>query len=368
MKRMAAAFMYIALLLACSPEENESISNTDDKGYELIISDTIGIEMGDSNYMFGTIIDAAFLPDGRIALLDMRKDRISIFSPEGKFLFSFGNEGNGPGEFAEPVELAVLDDGRLVVCDYMHRKLLFYDSLLNFTDELSGFTPNPPNSIENGHGGSVVGMQLHHFIEGEILHFGIRLGSWSNSTEPDQIHASAYNVPENGSIKLYFVEFCTDSHGRIYTAPTSYDVYSITCYSPEGDTLFHLEEPYTRIAKTPEEIDSEHMPYRYDTPGFDADDRRAITSRWEPDPYRQAIKDIYVDGMDRIWVMSGRREIPSPLFEVYDSAGTHISSVPTDFGPEANNWKFVFGDSTALAFDTNPNDYSKVIVIKIVEN
>ncbi len=296
------------------------------------------------------------------------ENKVSVFSPEGGFQFSFGSEGNGPGEFAEPVELAVLDDGRLVVCDYMHQKLLFYDTLLNYSYELSGFNPTPPHGIENGDGGSVVGMQSHYFIEGETPYFGLRLGSWSNSIEPDLIYTSAYTVPEDGRIELHFVEFCTDSCGRIYTAPTSYDEYSITCYNSEGDTLFHLTEPYNRTEKTPEELESEQMPYRYDTPGFDADDRRVITSRWEPDPYRLAIREFHADGTDRIWVMSGRRDNPSPLFEVYDSAGTHISSVQTDFGPAANNWKFVFGDSTALAFDTNPDDFSKVIMLNIIEN
>ncbi len=368
MKFKSVLFTCIVLALACSTEDNASIQSSEMIEYELVIADTIGIEMGDSDYVFGTIIDAAYLPDGRIVLLDVLENKISVFSSEGEFLLSFGSEGNGPGEFAEPVELAVLDDGRLVVCDYMHQKLLFFDSLLNYSNELRGFTPTPPYGIENGNSGSVVGIQSHYFIEGDTPYFGARLGSWSNSIEPDLIYTSAYTVPENGRIELYFIEFCTDSHGRIYTAPTSYDEYSITCYSPEGDTLFHLTEQYTRTEKTPDEIESEHMWYRYDTPGFDADDRRAITARWEPDPYRQAIKEIYADGLDRIWVLSGRREDPSPLFEVYDSTGEHICSVQTNFGTEANNWKFVFGDSTALAFDTNPNNYSKVIILNIIEN
>lgn len=368
MKYEAFLLTCIVLALACSSEESASIESIEMIGYELVIADTIGIEMGDSNYVFGTIVDAAYLPDGRIILLDVRQNKISTFSPEGEFLFSFGIEGNGPGEFAEPVELAVLDDGRLVVCDYMRQKLLFFDSLLNYSNELPGFTPTPPYEIENGNCNSIVGIQSHYFIEGETPYFGARLGSWSNSIEPDLIYTSAYTVPENGRIELYFVEFCTDSHGRIYAAPTSFDEYCITCCSPEGDTLFHLTEQYSRIEKTPDEIESEHMPYRYDTPGFDADDRRVITARWEPDPFRQAIKEIYADGLDRIWVLSGRREDPSPLFEVYDSTGEHMCSVQTDFGAEANNWKFVFGDSTALAFDTNPDDHSKVIILNIIEN
>lgn len=368
MKYKAVLFTCIVLTLACSSEENASIESVEMINYELVIADTIGIEMGDSDYVFGTIIDATYLPDGRIALLDVLENKISVFSSEGEFLLSFGSEGNGPGEFAEPVELAVLDDGRLVVCDYMHQKLLFYDTLLNYSYELSGFNPTPPHGIENGDGGSVVGMQSHYFIEGETPYFGLRLGYWTDSVEPDLIYNSEYTVPENGKIELYFVEFCTDSHGRIYTAPTSFDEYSITSFSPGGDTLFHLTEPYTETEKTPEEIQTEHMVYRYDTAGFNADDRRVISSRWEPEPYRQAIKDIYADEMDRIWVLSGRREDSSPLFEVYSNTGAHICTVPTDFGAEANNLKFVFGHSAVLAFDTNPYDFSKVIILNIIEN
>jgi hypothetical protein len=128
--------------------------------------------------------------------------------------------------------------------------------------------------------------------------------------------------------------------------------------------VFHLTEPCEITDKTREEMRTEHSPYRYSA-GFETDEIRAVSARWEPDRRRLAIEDIQCDMRDRTWVHTGRRGSTSSLFEVYYTTGKHLSALQTDFGPEANDWKFVFGDSTVPAFDTNPDDYSKVLVIRI---
>ncbi len=73
-------------------------------------------------------MDADFLPDGRIVLLDVLKDRISIFNPNGDFLTSFGREGSGPGEFMEPASITVLSNGGICVADFMRQKLIYFDA------------------------------------------------------------------------------------------------------------------------------------------------------------------------------------------------------------------------------------------------
>ncbi len=42
---------------------------------------------------------------------------ISVFTSEGQFLTSFGQEGRGPGEFKYPRGLAVNVSGVVYVCD-----------------------------------------------------------------------------------------------------------------------------------------------------------------------------------------------------------------------------------------------------------
>ncbi|MCK4806647.1 MAG: 6-bladed beta-propeller [Candidatus Aegiribacteria sp.] len=355
------------LSLSCGEETNEiTQENREESSIELVIADTIGIEIGDSNYVFGTIIDAAFMPDGRIVLLDPIKNRISTFSSDGEFLFSTGNTGIGPGEFNEPSSIAILSNGDIAVADHMQYKIVFFDSLFCFKREICGFIPQPPPRLLTGKDSSVVGLQVHYYREDDAVYVGARLGSWSDSPEPDIVYYSEYNrFDGDGPVYIPNVVHCTDLDGNMFYSPFSHDDYQIMRLSPDGDTLFNISEPYTRMNKTQEEIASEHMSYICDTPGFNNSDTRAISARWEPDPVRYAITGLYVDRMQRLWVATGRGEGPSPVFEVYDVSGNHLFSVSTTLPAEARKWRIVFGDNRILAFDTNPDDYSKVIIINI---
>ncbi len=355
------------LSLSCGEETTEiTEENREASSIELVIADTIGIEIGDSNYMFGAIIDAAFMPDGRIVLLDPIRNRISTFSSEGEFLFSTGNTGIGPGEFNEPSSIAMLSNGDIAVADHMHNKVVFFDSLMCYKREIIGFNPQTPVWIERGRDSSVVAVQQHYYREDNAVYIGARLGSWSDSPEPDIVYYSEYNMYNfDGSADIPYVAFCTDPDGNVFYSPFSQDEYRILGLASDGDTLFQISEPYTKMNKTPEEIAGEHMPYRCDTPGFKDSDTRAISARWEPDPVRYAITGLYVDRMQRLWVATGRGEGPSPEFEVYDTSGNHLYMVSTTLPAEAHNWRMVFGDNRILAFDTNPDDYSKVIIINI---
>ncbi len=358
----------IFLILGCGGSDLNSGNEIVQPDFDFIKTDSLGIELGDSNYVFGTIIDAAFMPDGRIVLLDVLLNRISVFSRNGEYLFSFGSEGNGPGEFIEPASIAILSNGDIAVPDFMQNKLIFFDSSGVFKREITNFFPQTVTSVESGRDSSIIGMQMHYYNDDENFYVGSRLAAWSGSPEPQIIYYTEYNrFDGEGPVYIPAVSFCTDPDGNIFFAPFSQDEYAIIGLTSDGDTLLHISEPHTRMLKTPEEIASEHMSYRLDTPGFDDSDRRAISARWEPDPVRYAITGLYLDQSLRLWAATGRGEGPSPVFEVYDIGGTHLYTVSTSLPPEARKWKMVFGDNRILAFDTNPDDYSRVIILEIID-
>ncbi|MCD4776990.1 MAG: 6-bladed beta-propeller [Candidatus Aegiribacteria sp.] len=367
-------FLYLSLLISgCSESESDlaaTHSNRSDNQPRLALTkiDSIGIEIGDSNYVFGNIIDAAFMPDGRIVLLDVLKDRISVFSQSGEYLASTGSEGQGPGEFMEPASIAVLSNGDICVADFMSRKLIFFDSDLNYKREISGFSMQPPSIIGDGHNRSIVGLQTHYYFEDENLFIGSRLAMWTNSSDPGIIYEYRYNQHNgDGPVTIPYFAFATGSNGSVYCAESSKSEYRIMKYTPEGDTAFTITESYSRMHRTEEELSSAHFGYVLDTPGFDSNDRKAIRDRWEVDPVRNAISSIHVDGHERLWVRTGRGESPSPMFEVYDSTGTHLCSISTDL-PAQMRWaccKMVFGNDRILVFDNNPADFSKIIIFEI---
>ncbi len=61
----------------------------------------IGAREGPPEYQFGRITGFIELSDGRIAVMDGMASKLRFFSPEGKHLYSVGEQGNGPKEFGE---------------------------------------------------------------------------------------------------------------------------------------------------------------------------------------------------------------------------------------------------------------------------
>jgi len=63
-------------------------------------------------------------PDGkRLYVSDRDNGRIQIYDLEGNFLFGFGEEGSGTGQFQDPIQTAFDKDGRLWVCDSDNHRL-----------------------------------------------------------------------------------------------------------------------------------------------------------------------------------------------------------------------------------------------------
>jgi len=87
MKLLQASALFLALLLssACGPAdqpvqagdtETETGPSIPDAELWLTISDSIGIEIGDSNLVLGMPAVAAWMPENRLAVMDMQKYRV----------------------------------------------------------------------------------------------------------------------------------------------------------------------------------------------------------------------------------------------------------------------------------------------------
>lgn len=79
----------------------------------------IGQLEGEPPYLFGEIADLALDTAGRIYVADRQASEIRVFARSGRYLFTAGREGEGPGEFSgwresnEPCEITVEPGGRI---------------------------------------------------------------------------------------------------------------------------------------------------------------------------------------------------------------------------------------------------------------
>jgi sugar lactone lactonase YvrE len=72
--------------------------------------------------------DAATDAEGNVWVTDTGQDRLVVFSPDGTPLRTIGEEGDGPGQFNEPVGIAIADDGTIFVTDVFNGRVVVLDS------------------------------------------------------------------------------------------------------------------------------------------------------------------------------------------------------------------------------------------------
>lgn len=102
---------------------------------------TIGGDIEDEDCFLARPIDLALDATGSLFVLDMGNCCIKKFDPAGRFLQTFGREGDGPGEMAAPIAIETYPDGRVFLCDQGNRRFTLYDAAGTClaTRDLTGF-------------------------------------------------------------------------------------------------------------------------------------------------------------------------------------------------------------------------------------
>lgn len=109
-KVSAAVLLSIGLAGCAAPPERAEVAPAD---FELL---SIGSDSAADE--FGTLLkplDAVFLDDGGIAILDASPPWVRVYGPRGEFLRAIASEGEGPGELTRPFALSKDGRGRLLL-------------------------------------------------------------------------------------------------------------------------------------------------------------------------------------------------------------------------------------------------------------
>lgn len=94
---------------------------------QLVPEVSIGLFDGPEEYIFGDVVSLAVGPDGTIYVMDRQVPALRVYDPDGTYRTTFGQGGEGPGEYKRPDGgLNVLSDGRVVLKDPANARIQVY--------------------------------------------------------------------------------------------------------------------------------------------------------------------------------------------------------------------------------------------------
>jgi hypothetical protein len=328
------------------------------------VVDSIGIEAGDSNYVFNAIERVSIDHDGSILVLDRVGCRVSRYTPGGEFVESAGRRGSGPGEYMNPSDLIVLGDGRMMVCDIFTGGVHLLDSAMVDQGVRIPFASDPPFFPAPALDSSFVAASYTLDMSGDELAMDYYIARFDMSSEPsvryveEVITIDPTDVTSIVDILLYHACWAVDDEGDVFVAPMSPDIYEITGFRTDGTEFLSISVPVERVARTEEEIALEEAFVENKMVSVGS----SLPPDYNPSPWRYQIRQIEVDGEGDIWVLRGT--VDTPTFDVYDQTGGYLHTVRVaGAGEDGAWWRFAIGVSGIAAWSEDPPDYGRVFIL-----
>ncbi|MHA2022892.1 MAG: 6-bladed beta-propeller, partial [Candidatus Thorarchaeota archaeon] len=223
-------------LMSCNYNQEDDVTISVVTVDTLVFADTVGILMGDSNYVFGTLSTVRVIPEG-IVVLDGIKCRVSLFDLSGEFITSQGRQGEAPGEYSQPWAICRLQGGEYFIFDHGAQKMTLLDSSLNYLSSFNA-TMRVPLKLAAGADSMVVIKEIVIRFDNEQLLAGYRIYSLNAYSGQEGYVYRDCQLPMGApqvDLKSEFCFFTTDEPGNVYIADYDSDEYSIEILSPEGE-------------------------------------------------------------------------------------------------------------------------------------
>lgn len=329
--------------------------------------DSIGIELGDSNYVMGGVEGVAFGPDGNTAVLDCGRSTVRIYSPGGEYLRSIGRRGNGPGELQSVTFMAISENGHIHLSG-TGSEMLGLHSYDYFTGEWLGSSSTfiPPSCLEGASDNSYLRKDINFVVDGDEIILPVTISLYETGIDEPLVTYYEETVPFDltDEVKLleldwYGYDIAVGSGGMVFIAPRSTEEALIIVCDSAGNEIRTLQLPYRPTERTEEEMEMERNILR----------AKAIASNenpegLEPNPFKPMIRGLETDGEGNLWVLQGGP--PTPTFTVLNSEGVFLftASVAGD-PPDGSTWRFHIDENGFLAYAEDPFcGYQKIYTLQ----
>lgn len=357
------------VVLSCGGVEpaEENVPSAETNIAMLCIETEIGVELGDSNFVFGVIQDLDFTAEGNVVVLDTQKKKIRMFSPNGEFLGVAGGAGEAPGEFLNPRGIACLSNDKIAVTDPFSREVEVFNNDLQHFETVSNFSSRAPFVITAA-GDGFAGEQGGFNRDAGLITTSVAL--WQGNS--DSVHVfyerESDFSPEHMIQRIMTPQssLIADNSNLYYATPTS-EEYVVFVYPMDGSNSYVLSFPdYVPVLKSDEDLENDILAYEYRMQSMAASGRgqRLADANYEPSPNYYAISSIGLDANGNIWVQRGWES--NPTFDIFPTGATEpVETVIVDPDLNLSDFTFVITPNGMAAFNLNPEDYPRVLILSL---
>jgi len=336
---------------------------------ELDITGTIGIELGDSNYVLGAVQQIAHDLSGNILVLDRSACCVRVYSPSGEFIRQISNEGSGPGELLIPFSLLVTEDGRILV-ESPYSGMHAFTQSGEWLGLVTPFYSNPPMNTVGAAGSSYVARRVVVDVnESGDLEVDAFIGLYEEDEEPVRKYWETVFPFDPNDLTAFLQNsyrahvFTADRDGNVFIAELTSEQYFVQGFRADGELFLEIEQDADRVEKTQQEMDEEET---YIISYLRALGAEGLAMQYNPEPYRNTISDVDADGEGRLWIRRGT--VTEPVFDVYNYDGEKLftASVP-GVGEDSTFWEFTIDQFGIIAYSANPELYQQVYILEMPE-
>ena len=363
--------------LSCGGENNQPESSSSEQNNDyadvctLTVVDSIGVELGDSNYVFGAVRNVTTGPEGDIFVVDWIKCTIFRYSPTGEFIQRIGRRGSGPGEMLQPGDPAIMDDGSICVYDG-ELGWIRYNSSGECISSGSILRPFPMQIMALG-SASVLGIFSGLGRDDNYLVIEKRICLW-NANDPDSVisefFTEEYLLDTRDIMQFrrdliradFFPMLFTAGDGFVCIAPEPRTEPLLLLFHEDGSVMDTLVLPYPEVVRTEEEL---QVQKQFIEELFYHSSQYTHQVDWEPFPNKPLITGLGVDSLNRIWVQRGFEL--NPTFDLYNTSGEHLMTAVLPGRSDTDHWKFNISRRGILAVPEDPESYYSIYMIRFSE-
>jgi hypothetical protein len=310
---------------------------------------SIGEAEGRKEYMFSRIRSIDADEHGRIYVLDRVEPQIRVFDKTGVYLYQVGNRGQGPGEIQNALYMQITPRNEVMVYDGRVRRVNIYSLDGEYIKQISSATIPFYPIIKMDSKGDFIGLTLR----------GKELGLKKFDLNLDHL----FNIKivknwDDEDLILPWIYFDITYKDNIIWGFN--EKYEINIISPKGETLRKINKEYSPLNIT-DERKREYIDWATEGEGLSPNTNIKVQRYFPP------FMNLSVDEKERIFVETYEKaeDEGSYYFDVYDSLGRYVTSVPIKIGIEG---KLIWKKGKLYTVEENKKGYQYVKRYRVTWN